>query len=44
MMKLIHVVALVASLFDHDAHAHNHDADHIDLILGHLNSRRAIVR
>jgi len=44
MLKLIHVIALVASLFDH-SHAHPHHVDHdIDMILGNVNARRAIAR
>lgn len=44
MLKFIHVLALVASLFDHDAHAHGDHDSNINLILANVNSRRAIAR
>ncbi len=43
MMKFVHVLALVASLLDQHAHV-DHIAHELDVILGHLNSRRSIVR
>lgn len=44
MLKLIHVLALVASLFDHDAHAHDHETHRLDIIFNNINSRRTIAR
>lgn len=44
MFKMIHVLALVASLFDH-SHTHvSHDEHALDIIFRHINSRRAIAR